>query len=72
MDKTIGMTDEAVELEIEQLKHSEFVQLAKEEERARYRRRQYLYQLRWLEKRGRQLAAQGVDLESLIAAEEEG
>ena len=40
------LTDEQVEAEIEKLKKSEFVKLAKKEEQIRYRRRQYLYGLR--------------------------
>ena len=36
-----GLTDKQVEQEIEKLKKSPYVKLAKEEERIRYRRRQY-------------------------------
>lgn len=59
------LTDEAVEEEIARLQNSEFVKLAKKEERIRYRRRQYMYTLRVYEKKGKQLAAEGVTLESL-------
>lgn len=59
------MTDEAVEDEIARLLSSDYVKLAKAEERIRYRRRQYMYQLRNYEKRGKLLAADGVTLEAL-------
>lgn len=65
MAKRIYLTDEAVEREIEELRSSEFVQLAKAEERLKYRRRQYLYNLRQLEKRGRELSEKGYDMYSL-------
>lgn len=39
------LTDEGVENEIARLRESPYVQLAKKEQRIRYRRRQYLYQL---------------------------
>lgn len=58
-------TDEQVDNEIERLLKSPAVQLSKAEQRVRYRRRQYMYQLRWHEKRGKELAAQGLTLESL-------
>lgn len=54
------MTDADVELEIERLKESEAVKLAQRERQYKYRRRQYLYTLRWYEKRGKELMAQGV------------
>lgn len=53
------LTDEQVELEIARLKDSEYVKLAR---RYRDRRRQALYNLRHLEKKGRELAAQGYTL----------
>lgn len=53
------LTDEQVELEIARLKDSEYVKLAR---RYRDRRRQVLYKLRHLEKKGRELAAQGYTL----------
>lgn len=54
-------TDEQVEIEIERLLNSEAVKLAKVEMRLKYRRRQYMYQLRHFEKRGEELIAQGID-----------
>lgn len=59
------LTDEEVELEIERLSKSEPVKLARREQRIKYRRRQQLYTLRALDKRGRQLMADGVTMESL-------
>lgn len=55
------LTDDQVEAEIERLSKSEYVRLARAELRAKYRRRQYLYTLRSLEKRGIQLSEQGLD-----------
>ena len=59
------LTDEQVELEIDRLLHSEAVQLAKKEIRIKYKRRQYMYQLRNMEKRGKQLEADGITLENM-------
>lgn len=61
MAKRIGLTDAQVEMEIERLTHSEYVQLAIAEQRAKYRRRQYMYKLRGMEKRGMELAEKGID-----------
>jgi hypothetical protein len=59
------LTDAEVEKEIEKLLDSYHVQLAKKEQRIRYRRRQYLYQLRNLEKHGKELEAAGITYEML-------
>ena len=59
------LTDEQVEQEIERLRESEFVKLARKEQRIRYKRRQVLYQLRDYEKKGKALAAAGITLEML-------
>lgn len=59
------LTDEDVEAEIERLQASPLVALARKEERIRNRRRQYMYQLRAYEKKGRQLEADGVTHEYL-------
>ena len=53
--------------EIERLKASEHVKLARKEQRLKYKQRQFLYQLRNLEKRGKALAAQGYTLDNLEA-----
>ena len=53
------LTDEMVEQEIARLTESPYVKLARAEQRIKYRRRQYLYQLRDLEKRGKKLQDEG-------------
>ena len=55
-----GLTDEQVEQEIARLTTSPYVKLARAELRAKYRKRQYLYGLRNLEKHGKELAAAGM------------
>ena len=57
------LSDEAVEVEIERLQSSPYVRLARKEEQIRYKRRQYMYQLRAYEKTGRKLEAEGYTLE---------
>jgi hypothetical protein len=61
------LTDEQVEKEIERLTKSPLVALARREQRLRYKRRQYLYQLRDLEKKGKALQAAGIDMEVIDA-----
>jgi hypothetical protein len=61
----LAMTDEMVEEEILRLQASPHVKLARREEAIRNRRRQYMYQLRMYEKKGKQLEAMGVTLEEL-------
>lgn len=63
--KTSFLTDAQVEAEIERLNASEAVALARLEVRLRYRRRQYLYNLRDLEKKGNALIAAGITKELL-------
>lgn len=53
------LTDEMVEEEIARLSQSPYVKLARAKQRQDYRRRQYLYQLRDLEKRGKKLDNEG-------------
>ena len=65
------LTDEHVELEIERLSESPAVMLAKQEQRIKYRRRQYMYQLRYFEKRGKELMAQGITLDNLAEMEKD-
>lgn len=59
------LTDEAVEKEIERLAESEAVKLARREMRLKYKRRQTLYTLRALEKRGKELAEAGITMENI-------
>ena len=59
------MTDIEVEQEIARLKQSPFVAIAKQEQRLIYKRRQLMYNLRWLENRGRELSELGVTMENI-------
>ena len=59
------LTDEQVEKEIERLQDSPLVALARKEARLRYRRRQTLYSLRNLEKKGKELTESGITMEVL-------
>ena len=59
------LTDEQVEMEIERLLDSDEVKLAKKEMRIKYKRRQYMYQLRNMEKRGQQLADKGITMDNI-------
>lgn len=65
------MTDLEVEAEIERLRNSPLVKLARREQYIRNRQKQCMYMLRCLEKKGQALAEQGVTMESLeiLAAE---
>ena len=55
-----GLTDEQVELEIARLQNSPHVKLANQERRLREKRRMYLYSLRQLEKKGKELEKAGL------------
>lgn len=59
------LTDEQVEKEISRLSKSEDVKLAKQETRIKNRRRQYMYQLRVMEKRGKELAELGITSDNM-------
>lgn len=59
------LTDEQVEKEIALLSKDPYVKLARAEERIKYKRRQYLYGLRNLKKRGMELYKQGLSIEDL-------
>ena len=65
------LTDEAVESEIARLTQTHAVKLARREQRLKYKRRQQLYTLRALEKRGKELEAAGITLENLDAMMQE-
>ena len=71
-EATVWLTDEEVEQEIEKLNASPAVALARREARLRYKRRQYLYQLRDLEKKGKALLAAGITREVLDALYKSG
>ena len=64
-------TSEQVEKEIARLLESPEVKLAKKDLTIRNKRRQYMYKLRGLEKRGKELAEAGVTMESLEELEAE-
>lgn len=72
MARQYGLTDEQVEQEIDRLKESPYVALAKLDQRIRYRRRQLLYQLRDLEKKGKALDDAGITIEMLRESEQCG
>lgn len=59
------LTDEAVESEIARLTATEAVKLARRELRLKYKRRQHLYTLRNLEKRGKELMEAGISIENI-------
>lgn len=59
------MTDEMVDQELARLLASPHVKLAKRAEAIRNRKRQYVYQLRSYEKKGKALEAQGITMEEL-------
>ena len=60
-----GISDAEVEEEIEKLKESPMVRLARKEQRLQYKRRQVLYSLRAMEKRGRELTAMGYTIDTI-------
>lgn len=66
------LTDEQVEKEIEELRDSPYVKLARKEEQIRYRRRKYLYTLRAYEKMGKELEKSGVTMELLESLDKFG
>lgn len=51
--------EELLDAEIDRLKQTEAVKLAQKEQRLIHRKRKYLADLRWLEKRGKALIAEG-------------
>ena len=57
--------DELVDAEIARLRKTEAVKLAQKEQRLLNRKRKYLADLRWLEKRGKALMADGWTLDTL-------
>lgn len=59
------LSDFQVEQEIERLLNSDEVKLAKKEQRILYKRRQYMYQLRSMEKRGKQLTKKGITMDNI-------
>ena len=62
---TTNEADAAIKAEIANLRADEYVRLANRYEYARTRRKHYLYQLRYYQKKGRELAALGVTMENI-------
>ena len=60
-----GLTDEQVEAEIARLQKSPHVKLANQERMLREKRRMYLYSLRQLEKKGKELEKSGLTADVL-------
>ena len=58
-------TDEEVEIEIHRLQNSDDVKLAKKEQNIKNRRRQQMWTLQYMEKRGKQLRAMGITPENM-------
>ena len=71
MDRNRGLPDEEVEQAIARLNRSEAVRIARAEQRRKYRRRQYLYTLRDLERKGKELMAAGITEDMLDGMYEE-
>lgn len=65
MARTRFTPEDLVDAEIERLKKTDAVKLAQKEQRLLYRKRKYLADLRWLEKRGKALMAEGWTLDTL-------
>lgn len=63
--KRVITPDELVDAEIERLKKTDAVKLAQKERRLNLRKRRYLSDLRWLEKRGNNLMEDGWTLDTL-------
>lgn len=57
--------EELIDAEIERLKKTEEVKLAQKYQRLLNRKRKYMADLRWLEKRGKQLMAEGWTIETI-------
>lgn len=64
---TTSMSDHDVEMKIASLNRSEMVRLARKERSLKMKRRKYPYDLQWLERRGQELAAAGIDLDNIEA-----
>ena len=57
--------EELIDAEIERLKQTDEVKLAQKYQRLMNRKRKYMADLRWLEKRGKQLMAEGWTIETI-------
>ncbi len=74
MARRKAIPESMVEEEIAKLKQSPYVKLAWQYKSKKYAaqnaRRQYMYQLRWLESKGKELAENGTTTETLRDTEE--
>ena len=74
MARRKAIPESMVEEEIARLKQSPYVKLAIRDKAKKYTarnaRRQYMYQLRWLESKGKELAENGTTTETLRDTEE--
>jgi hypothetical protein len=57
--------EELIDAEIERLKQTDEVKLAQKYQRLLNRKRKYMADLRWLEKRGKQLMAEGWTMDTI-------
>lgn len=57
--------EDLIDAEIERLKKTDEVKLAQKYQRLLNRKRKYMADLRWLEKRGKQLMAEGWTIETI-------
>mgnify|MGYP006923224614 FL=1 len=57
--------EELIDAEIERLKKTDEVKLAQKYQRLMNRKRKYMADLRWLEKRGKQLMAEGWTIDTI-------
>ncbi len=57
--------EELIDAEIERLKQTDEVKLAQKYQRLLNRKRKYMADLRWLEKRGKQLKAEGWTIDTI-------
>ena len=57
--------EELIDAEIERLKQTDEVKLAQKYQRLMNRKRKYMADLRWLEKRGKQLMAEGWTIDTI-------
>lgn len=57
--------EELIDAEIERLKQTDEVKLAQKYQRLVNRKRKYMADLRWLEKRGKQLMAEGWTMDTI-------
>lgn len=65
MARRIPTPEELIDAEIERLKKTEEVKLAQKYQRLINRKRKYMADLRWLEKKGKQLMAEGWTIETI-------